>query len=56
MAKLPLGKTVDYPAEHAPGVLFPVAREDAREVLGLADPLAARPEGAVLWDVADPWP
>lgn len=39
MAKLPLGKTVDYPAEYAPGVLFPVAREDAREVLGLADPL-----------------
>jgi 7-cyano-7-deazaguanine reductase len=39
MAKLPLGKTVDYPEEYAPGVLFPVPRADARSALGLTDPL-----------------
>ena len=39
MAKLPLGKTVDYPDEYAPGVLFPIAREEARSALGLNDRL-----------------
>ena len=39
MAKLPLGKTVDYPDEYAPDVLFPIAREEARSALGLNDRL-----------------
>jgi 7-cyano-7-deazaguanine reductase len=48
MAKLPLGQTVDYPEKYAPGVLFPVAREDARKALGLADPLPFR--GVDAWN------
>jgi 7-cyano-7-deazaguanine reductase len=39
MSRLPLGKATEYPQEYAPGVLFAVARADAREPLGLSGDL-----------------
>ncbi len=37
--ELPLGRDTDYPDEYAPAVLFPIARSDARDKLGIAEPL-----------------
>ncbi|HET7222194.1 MAG TPA: NADPH-dependent 7-cyano-7-deazaguanine reductase QueF, partial [Rhodanobacteraceae bacterium] len=48
-SKIPLGRKTDYPATVDPGVLFPVARAEAREPLGIDD--AALPfTGADIWN------
>ena len=48
-AMLPLGRHTDYPTTVDPGVLFPIARADARSVLGLA--AAALPfTGVDIWN------
>ena len=48
-SKIPLGRKTDYPATVDPGVLFPVARAEARKPLGIDD--AALPfAGADIWN------
>ena len=48
MSKIPLGEAVEYPAEYAPQVLFPVPRAAARKSLGLGDPLPF--QGVDVWN------
>jgi NADPH-dependent 7-cyano-7-deazaguanine reductase QueF-like protein len=44
--KIPLGKDSDYPHKYAPEVLYPIARGDSREPLGIAEAL---PFAGVGW-------
>jgi 7-cyano-7-deazaguanine reductase len=46
--KLPLGRETDYPQNYAPDVLFPIARGESREPLGLAGPLPF--SGTDIWN------
>ena len=51
MTELPLGKTASYPDRYAPEMLYPVARADSRERLGLAaEPPFA---GVDIWNAWD---
>lgn len=45
--KLPLGRETEYPQKYAPEVLCPIARSEAREPLGLGDPLPF--SGVDIW-------
>ncbi len=47
MEEIPLGKATAYPAKYAPDVLFPIARAEAREPLGLGPVLPFH--GVDLW-------
>jgi len=48
MSRIPLGQDIEYPQEYAPEVLFPVARLDAREILGLTGELPFH--GVDIWN------
>jgi len=48
MSILQLGQVTEYPEEYAPHVLFPIARAEAREALGLGAALPFR--GTDLWN------
>ena len=48
MSSLSLGQTTEYPEEYAPGVLFPIARAEARGELGLGASLPFR--GVDVWN------
>ena len=45
---LPLGRETDYPQNYAPDVLFPIARGQSREPLGISDPLPFT--GTDIWN------
>ncbi len=45
---LPLGRATDYPQTYAPDLLFPIARQQSREALGLVEPLPFK--GADIWN------
>ena len=49
--KLPLGRDTDYPQNYAPGVLFPIAREDSRRPLGITG--ASPFYGTDIWNAWD---
>ncbi|MBT8102245.1 MAG: NADPH-dependent 7-cyano-7-deazaguanine reductase QueF [Gammaproteobacteria bacterium] len=46
--KLPLGQDTGYPHNYAPDLLFPIARADSREALGLSGDLPFR--GVDIWN------
>lgn len=48
MSRLTPGTPTEYPQEYAPGVLFPVDRATARQILGLGDDLPFR--GKDIWN------
>ncbi len=48
MSKIPLGQFTEYPQEYAPGVLFPIPRDDARRALGLGAQLPFH--GRDIWN------
>lgn len=45
---LPLGKRTDYPDTYSPGLLYPIARAESREALGIAAPLPF--SGVDIWN------
>lgn len=47
MRDIPLGKATEYPAKYAPELLYPIARSESRDALGLSSILPFR--GADLW-------
>jgi len=48
MSRIPLGQPTEYPEEYAPEVLFPIARAEARAMLGIDGPLPF--SGADIWN------
>lgn len=48
MREIPLGKSTEYSGEYAPDLLFPVARADAREALGIGPKLPF--SGTDIWN------
>ena len=48
MTRLPLGQDTEYPQEYEPGVLYAIARSEARGPLGLSDPLPFT--GSDIWN------
>jgi 7-cyano-7-deazaguanine reductase len=51
MNELPLGKTVDYPDTYSPELLFPIARQTSRELLGISSASGTLPfSGVDIWN------
>jgi len=48
MSRIPLGQITEYREKYAPEILFPIARSEAREALGLGSALPF--SGADLWN------
>ena len=48
MSDTPLGKPSQYPDQYAPELLFPIARSDARDALGISAPLPF--SGEDIWN------
>jgi len=48
MTNIPLGKSTGYPVRYAPELLAPVSRRDAREAIGVGDPLPFT--GVDIWN------
>jgi 7-cyano-7-deazaguanine reductase len=48
LSDTPLGQPSEYPDRYAPGLLFPIARSDARDALGISAPLPF--SGEDIWN------